>query len=354
MISSDLLQIIRESGAKQIARIVVARIAGSVPREAGAFMWVAQESINGTIGGGRLEYEAIAHARALLASPSQSQSWLREGKSWPLGPALGQCCGGMVDVLFELVSVADLEIFQRTINQADPSSLLVRSIDDQAPPVLINDRHALQGLPLSVTAKITEVLRGACPRKPELVGDFGNHAWFVEPLKSLAKPLFIYGAGHVGRAIVKTVEDLDFAISWVDMSEQRFPESLSPKISRLVAVDPQEIAALAPPGAFHLVLTYSHEIDFDLCKALLVNNRFGYLGLIGSKTKRARFVKRLGEGGIGQQALSQLTCPIGIGDIKDKQPASIAVSVAAQLQQKLEQDMLQYNSIDGSAYAKAR
>ncbi len=354
MITSDLLLKIKESGVRQVARIVLARIAGSVPREAGASMWVTQESIDGTIGGGRLEYEAIAHARALMASTSEPKSWFREGKTWPLGPALGQCCGGMVDVLFELVDVADLEIFQRTISVADPSSLLVRSLDDQAAPVLINDRHALQGLPLSVAAKTTQVLRGACPRKPELVGDFGSHSWFVEPLKSPAKPLYIYGAGHVGRAIVKIVEDLNFGLSWVDTHEDRFPQSLSPKISRLVSVDPPDIAALAPSGAYHLVLTYSHQIDFELCKALLVNNRFGYLGLIGSKTKRARFVKRLGEGGIAPQALSQLTCPIGIGDIKDKQPASIAVSVAAQLLQKLEQEKQQYISEEGSAYAKAR
>ena len=178
MISSDFSRDIQESGAQQIARIVVARVAGSAPREAGASMWVTQDSIKGTIGGGRLEFEAIAHARALLANSRETQGWRREGKCWPLGPSLGQCCGGMVDVLFELVSAADLEAFQRVLQEADPSTLLVRSIDDRAKPVLINDRHALQGLPLSVCAKVTQILRGAAPRKPELVGDFGKECWF--------------------------------------------------------------------------------------------------------------------------------------------------------------------------------
>ena len=122
MISSDFLRDIRESGVQQIARIVVARVAGSTPREAGASMWVTQECRDGTIGGGRLEYDAIALARERLSASSERQGWRREGQSWPLGPRLGQCCGGMVDIMFELVSFTELEGFQRMLQEADIAS----------------------------------------------------------------------------------------------------------------------------------------------------------------------------------------------------------------------------------------
>ena len=116
---------------------------------------------------------------------------------------------------------------------------------------------------------------------------------------------------------------------------------MSSRLTQTVAKHPQDIASKAPAGAYHLILTYSHEIDFELCRTLLLANRFGYLGLIGSKTKRARFVKRLQEQGASPQAISRLTCPIGIEHIKGKQPASIAIAVAAQLVQNLEEEQRQ-------------
>jgi xanthine dehydrogenase accessory factor len=107
-------------------------------------------------------------------------------------------------------------------------------------------------------------------------------------------------------------------------------------IHPIVSSDPAAIAAAAPVDAYHLVLTYSHALDLAICHALLTRPAFGFLGLIGSASKRARFLKRLREGGIAHGALERLTCPIGIGNLRGKQPATIAISVAAQLIETLE------------------
>lgn len=354
MISSPLLQIIKNWQSERIVRIVVARVEGSAPREPGASMWVSDQEFEGTIGGGRLEYEALNHARELLANSSELSDWYIEGRNWPLGPELGQCCGGMVAVLFELVSVPELEKLQEQIQQADQMSLVVQSAHEPGPPLLIHDRHDLQDIPLDAARVVTEILRGGRQRKPELVGDFTKDTWFVEPLKGPKKPLYIYGAGHVGRAIVKSIEGLGFAITWVETHEQRFPDGISSEIDAVVAKNPQDIANKSPSGAYHLIMTYSHEIDFELCRTLLVTNRFGYLGLIGSKTKRVRFMKRLEEQSISSKTLLQLTCPIGIEHIKGKQPASIAVSVAAQLLQKLEAEQCSQIVRERSTYVRAK
>ena len=354
MIDANLLGVIGTWQSERIVRVVVARIEGSAPREAGACMWVGEHNFEGTIGGGRLEYEALEHARELLSASPDLPNWHQEGRSWPLGPRLGQCCGGMVHLLFQLVNMTELEEYHEQMAQADQMSLLVHAVDESMPPLLIGDRHELHWLPFFVGQLATKQLRGEGPRKPELVGEFSEECWFIEPLPTPRKPLFIYGAGHVGRAIVKSVEDLDFAVTWVDTHKHRFPQNISFDIDKIVAQHPQHIASKAPAGTYHLILTYSHEIDFELCATLLAQNSFGFLGLIGSKTKRARFIKRLRERGIVEQALSRLTCPIGIDDIRGKQPASIAVAVAAQLLQKCEEQKCQQIFDKRSAHGLAK
>jgi xanthine dehydrogenase accessory factor len=166
----------------------------------------------------------------------------------------------------------------------------------------------------------------------------GQSACFIEPVRSPAKPLYIYGAGHVGRAIVRALADIPFAVHLVDVDADRFPPHIPDGVHRIIASDHAAIAAAAPKGAYHLVLTYSHALDLAICHALLANPHFGFLGLIGSASKRARFIKRLREGGVTQAAIDRLTCPIGIGNLRGKEPATIAISVAAQLIERLERE----------------
>ena len=149
--------------------------------------------------------------------------------------------------------------------------------------------------------------------------------------------LQLYGAGHVGRAIVRLLEGIDCRVQWIDERESEFPPappaSSAPHIER-VCVEPVEAeVATAPAGAAYLVLTHSHDLDLRITEAILKRGDFAYLGLIGSKTKRARFVHRFEARGIDAQALSRLTCPIGIAGIEGKEPEVLAVAVVAQLLQ---------------------
>ncbi len=156
-------------------------------------------------------------------------------------------------------------------------------------------------------------------------------AWPDEP------PLFtlqLYGAGHVGRAIVQLLERLPCSVQWIDEREREFPaEASAPQIQRLCVEPVQAEVRLAPPGAFYLVLTHSHDLDLAITEAILRRGDFAYLGLIGSATKRARFLHRFSQRGVDAATLARLTCPIGLAGIPGKAPAQIAVAVVAQLLQ---------------------
>ena len=147
--------------------------------------------------------------------------------------------------------------------------------------------------------------------------------------------LQLYGAGHVGRAIVRLLSGIACRVAWIDEREAEFPAAPSaPHIER-VCVEPVEAeVAVAPAGAFYLVLTHQHDLDERITEAILRRNDFGYLGLIGSATKRARFMRRFEQRGIDAGALARLTCPIGVPGIDGKEPEVIAVAVVAQLLQQ--------------------
>jgi xanthine dehydrogenase accessory factor len=147
--------------------------------------------------------------------------------------------------------------------------------------------------------------------------------------------LQLYGAGHVGRAIVQVLAGIDCQVQWIDERESEFPHGaeLPPHIKR-VCVEPVEAeVALAPPGAYYLVLTHSHDLDMAITAAILARADFGYLGLIGSKTKRTRFMRRFEERGVAPETLARLTCPIGLPGISGKEPGVMAVAVVGQLLQ---------------------
>jgi xanthine dehydrogenase accessory factor len=146
--------------------------------------------------------------------------------------------------------------------------------------------------------------------------------------------LQLYGAGHVGRAIVKLLAGIPCRVQWIDERDSEFPpDPLPPHIER-VCVEPVEAeVTLAPPGAFYLVLTHSHELDLALTQAILARGDFGYFGLIGSQTKRARFEHRLEDRGFDRGLIERITCPIGVPGIAGKEPELIAVAVVAQLLQ---------------------
>ena len=284
----------------RVARVVVAAVEGSAPREVGAAMLVWPGGQSGTIGGGTLEFEAASRARTTLAGARDRLDRL------PLGPALGQCCGGSVTLLTEVWDAARLET-------AD-AEVIARPLPGPATAMPLAVKRLLNGARAQGKAPAPGIVAG----------------WMVEPRARPARSLWIYGAGHVGRALVDVLAPLpDIAITWVDTAPDRFPDEIPPKVTQLVAANPAEVVRYAPPHAEHLVLTYSHALDLELCHQLL-RHGFRGAGLIGSQTKWARFRSRLRQLGHDEARIARIACPIGDPSL-GKHPQAIAVGVAAAL-----------------------
>ena len=233
---------------------------GSAPRDAGTAMKVTHDSTHGTIGGGALELRAIRQAREMLAEYTDDRQ-----ETIPLGPGLGQCCGGAVTLLF---------------------TRFARSPDKQMAVPLLSASN-----------------------------------------KAPAIPLWVWGAGHVGRAIVRqTATCQAFDVTWIDTNVARFPAGIPVGVTAVPTSDMPALTGHAPRGAHHLILTYSHDIDLALCAALLKRS-FAWCGLIGSDTKRARFTKRLRAMGLDP---ARITCPIGDRTL-GKHPDAIAHGTLAAL-----------------------
>jgi xanthine dehydrogenase accessory factor len=283
----------------RVGRVVVAEAKGSAPREAGASMLVWRDGQTGTIGGGALEWEAAARARDMLAKGGAKLDRLA------LGPALQQCCGGAVTLLTEVWDEAGLAAL------APAAGLVARPVKSDA------------AMPLAVKRRLQAARGEGVTGGPALV-----EGWMVEPLAHPCRKLWVWGAGHVGRAIVAVLAPLpDLAITWIDTAEGRFPEAVPDGVEKLVAADPAALVRFAPKDAEHLILTYSHALDLALCHALL-GHGFARAGLIGSATKWARFRKRLAELGHSATEIARIDCPIGEPSL-GKHPQAIAISVAA-------------------------
>ncbi len=222
---------------------------GSTPREAGCKMLVVADAQYGTIGGGTLEYRCTGIARAMLEGTAGPRV-----QDFPLGPALGQCCGGAASVLFE---------------------------------------------PL---------------RPPD---------WHIA----------IFGAGHVGTALVRLLADLPCRVAWRDSRPGALPADPPANVVARPLADPAQAVMELAPGSAVLVMTHDHALDFELVAAALARPDFPFVGLIGSATKRARFLRRLAASGLPAGSIARLVCPIGLHGVGGKLPAEIALSVAAQLLQ---------------------
>lgn len=280
---------------RRVARVVIAAHDGSSPREVGAAMLVWRDGQSGTIGGGALEHEATLRARAMLAQGGARLD--REA----LGPKLGQCCGGAVTLLTEVYEAATLPMPQ--------DDIVARAVDGREMPLAVKrllDRARGQGvLPV-----------------PQWV-----QGWMVEPVARPTRQLWVWGAGHVGRALVAVLAPLPgVAITWVDMAADRFPADVPANVTPLWAADPALLVSHAPASAEHLILTYSHALDLDLCHRLL-GHGFAACGLIGSATKWARFRSRLSALGHAAPDIARIDCPIGDPSL-GKHPQAIAVGVA--------------------------
>lgn len=243
----DALAHLRQQGEPCVL-VTVVEEQGSTPRNAGAKMLVGATHAWDSIGGGHLEYRAIAIARELLASRAQAPRLER----FALGASLGQCCGGVTVLLFE-------------------------------------------------------------------------------PLGQPQARIALFGAGHVGRALAPLLAALPCALRWIDAREEQFPAEIPPRVEHVVNDDPVEEVERMPPGSHFIVMTHDHSLDLALSEAILRRGDFAYFGLIGSKTKRARFEHRLRERGIASERLEMMRCPIGLAEVTGKLPMEIAIAVAGEV-----------------------
>jgi xanthine dehydrogenase accessory factor len=317
----------------RVARVVIAEVEGSSPREVGASMLVWDHGQSGTIGGGALEFEAAAKARQMLGADPLTPSLSPVGERGPvpsdigrdatngappsppggegwgegpridriaLGPSLGQCCGGAVTLWTE-------------VHDALPEA---------------TDGIVARGpgeMPLAVK-RILAAARGQGLRPATAF----VQGWLVEPVAEPTRQVWIWGAGHVGRALVSVLAPLPgIALTWVDVAPDRFPAEVPPGVTVIPAADPALLADHAPLEAEHLILTFSHALDLALCHRLLTRG-FRSCGLIGSATKWARFRSRLKALGHDAAAVGRIRCPIGDPAL-GKHPQAIAVGVAAEL-----------------------
>ncbi len=240
--------------------VSVDSIVGSTPREAGAKMIVTAGRLYGTIGGGNLEYQACRIARDQLDMGGGDGL-----QRFPLGAGLGQCCGGLVNLMFERLGQN-------------------------------SDWDAIAG------------------QKDDI-------------------ELYLFGAGHVGRALVRVLADLPIKIHWIDTRDDMLP-ARAPGNAETICTDTPEVEIDdAPEGAWFLVMTHDHALDQRLCEQILRRDDFCYFGLIGSDSKRRLFETRMQRRGIDPRKFERMTCPIGIDGINGKQPARIAISVAAEILQ---------------------
>ncbi len=253
--------------------ITVLQAQGSVPRGAGTVMVVFDDVFFGTIGGGHLEFEAIAEARHFLKLPDLSQVLPME-KRFALGPSLGQCCGGALVLNFESVSGRDTDRLQAIL-----------------------DAQRIQR----------------------------------------CMPLALFGGGHVGKALVNVLAPLPFQVRWIDSRDEIFPDPVPPQVVCEHSNPVQAAVADLAPNSRVLIMSFSHAEDLDIVAACLLRvrqkNDLPFVGLIGSATKWATFKRRLAERGFSEAECQHITCPIGVPGISGKEPEVIAVAVAAQLLQ---------------------
>tara|TARA_B100000768_G_scaffold56035_1_gene54518 strand:- start:1622 stop:2566 length:945 start_codon:yes stop_codon:yes gene_type:complete len=288
----------------KIARVLILKTFGSAPRDEGTTMLIWDSGQFGTIGGGELEYQVTRLAKKIIIDNKGSRI-----KKFSLGPDMGQCCGGAVELLIEIL---------------DETKVKFISVNDGffARPVFKNEKS------LNVQALIKSYRNKSVPIKTSF-----KDGWLFEPVTKEKEVIWIYGAGHVGTAIANILSKLSqFSVTCIDTSQDRYPDNFPKTVEKLITKNPAQIVQYAPSETHHLILTYSHALDLEICHQLLQHN-FATAGLIGSKTKWARFKKRLNELNYTFEQINRIICPIGEPSF-GKSPYEIAIGVASMLLDK--------------------
>lgn len=329
------------ASGQAVVLVTVAGVRGSTPREPGARMIVTANETIGTIGGGQLEYQCTRVAVGLLDGDEMPAL-----RKFPLGAALGQCCGGVVDVLFEPI-VSGLPEWLRDLRalhgQRRPAVLV--SAIDAASKFVVTAEEVFGTDVRDQPGKLIDQARDILERRTTQVID----AVLFGSVLGSDLNIAVFGAGHVGAAVVNALSGLDCNIRWVDSRSDLF-RSVPRNVRTIEAAEPAlEVAAL-PPGSCYLVMTHSHPLDFEICDRILRRRDATYCGLIGSLSKRRRFEKRFRQQGLSQDSIDKLVCPIGIDGISGKKPAEIAIAAAAEVLRTHEQACMQARDLSDNVH----
>ena len=334
---NEWLSALRRAGEADLVAVLVtvAHGKGSTPREAGTKMVVLAKQVHGTVGGGELEFQAIAEARNLLAGGKSTRS-----VKTVLGAELGQNCGGAARLLLERVGpgtpwVAELA---RWIDRDE--SLVRVSVLEKADaasingPMLVGDAVVVGTL--GVRSQDTRAIESARrlvadPGATSTLMTEGEVTLLLDPIRPTDFRVVLFGAGHVGRALARVLGALPCDVEWIDGRAGEFPSEVPQNVRVLVTDQVSSRVAAAHPGSYFIVMTHSHALDLSIIEAILAREDFAYCGLIGSATKRRSFDTAMIKHGLTAAQLARLTCPIGIAELQGKEPGTIAVGVAAQL-----------------------
>ncbi|MEH6633360.1 MAG: xanthine dehydrogenase accessory protein XdhC [Halopseudomonas aestusnigri] len=289
------------------ALVTMVEVLGSAPRDVGTRMVIRPDGgFHGTIGGGTLEWRVLADAQKLMRNSHAQLSW----KKHALGPELGQCCGGAVKLSIEVFEKSQLAEVKLIAEQEalGPFSTIGHILDNKIQREITSE----------TSTDLNHVFQSS---DGNLYESFGQKK----------RSVYLYGAGHVGRAMMLSMASLDFDLTWIDSRENALPAIVPGDVTKVFTPSPVTTISNAPDGAFVVILTHSHSLDLDLVNAALSEDRFGYVGVIGSATKKARFCNKLKNAGLEATTIDKLVCPIGIEGINSKHPAAIAASVIAEL-----------------------
>lgn len=243
----DALSELKRSGQPGVL-VTILGSAGSAPRKSGSKMLVTDEKSFDTVGGGHLEFLLIERARELIASDQQAPVM----EHFPLGPRLGQCCGGSVSVM-------------------------------------------------------------------------------LEPIAGCNFHIALFGAGHIGKALIHVLSPLNCRITWIDNRAELFPRTLPENVTCILSEQPNEEVAALPENAFVLVVTHNHQLDYAIAEQTLKRSDIGWLGVIGSETKARRFRQRLEHKGFNPARIEHMRCPVGLNAVGGREPAEIAIAIAGEI-----------------------
>lgn len=350
-------------GQKACILVSIVDTQGSCPRNLATRMLVTDDQSSGTIGGGHLEYQAIAIAMSML---KDNQRGMRVER-FVLGARLGQCCGGVAHVAFELIPASQPGWIVRLcqLQTCSERAVLVsgvphketvsRKLDDRSGSIgklVVESQGRCTGslLNVDVQAMATEYARSLMLSESRSVAHWHKGLLF-EPMPGQQFHVAVFGAGHVGKALVKLLGTLSCQVSWIDSRASEFPVDMASNVRAVCSEFPEDEVDGLPDDCLVFIMTHSHAMDQAICEQALRREGLAFCGLIGSQSKRRQFKKRLVSRGLTEQQWKKLTCPIGLSGISGKQPEDIAVAVCAQILQVQESHKAQLSYTHNSPVA---